>query len=366
MKWVKYGILALVLLNIPAALLKFVSPALGSLTSYSIFLLLILFYLFTQKSKPNTFLLFIGFCYYLIASFQYYGDNRILIIDTIKFFLVVLLGYELIKKVTKQELFFFLLIGALTIGIETLFFPSHFGRYSGLYINPNVAGFVCIFGYGLVWSLKNNNLKLIGQFVFSLMGLLTFSRTFIILWIAVNLLSIWISVKNVRIFVLGIGLVFTMVIIDQVVGLNNPRFEQLMAIVNNEEVSTTEISEGSRTETWAKFYQDILEKPVFGNGYGTFLGREGAHSAGVHNSYLLVLGESGIITFLLFVGYILFLLARSFTLFPRTPNLFMQCIGFSVFLMANHNFFNFFYIIFCAMWLQYQISLSREQLATQP
>ncbi|UOY06091.1 O-antigen ligase family protein [Muricauda sp. SCSIO 64092] len=362
MKFLKYLILVLVLLNVPAAILRYVSPTLGTISSYSIFLLLIFYYLFQERSSLNVSLIVLGFAYYLIASFSYIGETMILITDTIKYFVVVVCGYELLRTVSKRELFFLLLIGALTIVIEAVFFPSKFGRYSGLYLNPNVAGFICISGYGLIYGLRSVSLKLIGQFVFSLMGLLTFSRTFIALWVTLNIISLWISVKNVRIFFLGFGILMTMVFIDEVVGLNNPRFQQIMAIVNNEQVSTAEINEGSRTDTWAKFYEDILEKPFFGSGYGTFQGRVGKHTTGVHNNYLLLLGEAGFIPFLLFLAYIFYHLFWSIRLFSKAPNLVMQYIALSVFLMANHNFFNFFYILFCAMWLQIQINKNKESI----
>ena len=46
--------------------------------------------------------------------------------------------------------------------------------------------------------------------------------------------------------------------------------------------------------------------------------------------------------------------------FNKEPNLIMQTIALSLFLMANHNFFSFYYVSFAAMWIQYQIELVRK------
>jgi len=53
--------------------------------------------------------------------------------------------------------------------------------------------------------------------------------------------------------------------------------------------------------------------------------------------------------------YIIYLLYMSFIYFRRAPNLIMQIIALALFLMANHNFFGFYYVTFAAMWVQYQI-----------
>jgi O-antigen ligase len=169
-----------------------------------------------------------------------------------------------------------------------------------------------------------------------------------------------ISIKNIRIFGLGFLIISTLFLIDEVVGLNNPRFEQLKSFVNNDgDVSSEEISEDSRADTWARFYDQILDSPLIGSGYGSFSGKEG-HGLGVHNTYLTVLGEAGILTFILFVLYIGYLIVMSIIYFNKKPNLIMQMIGLSLFLMANHNFFTFYYVSFAAMWTQYQIYLIKE------
>lgn len=353
MKVPRVIILSLILWNLPSILLFNYGATLGSLISYTTIGLLLIYYLFEDKTTPNWFVIIISLLYFIISSFQYYDEPKYFINETLKFFVLLIGGYELLKRVSNEELFFFMLIGGLSIGIEALFYPSKFGRYSGFYLNPNEAGFICIFGYALIFSFKNKSIKLLGQFVFTLMGLLTFSRTFIVVWLFVNIISLVISIKNIRIIGIGFLIFSTLLIIDDVVGLNNPRFKQLKNIVYNENVSTEKISDDSRLETWAMFYDKIFESPILGSGYGSFSGKLGY--LGVHNTYLMIVGEAGILPFILFIGYMGYLFYWSIYFFRKTPYLIMQTTALALFLLTDHNFFINYFVIFIAMWIQYQL-----------
>ncbi|WP_296386377.1 O-antigen ligase family protein [Winogradskyella sp.] len=353
MKILKYIILALVILNLPSKALFTVGATIGSLLSYTTMLLLIVYYFLSKKTSPNWRLIIIALAYFVISAFQFSGPSMIFILEAVKYFIFLVCGYELCKTVNNAEMFYFILIGSLSIGYDALFVPTKFGRYSGVYLNPNVAGFMCIYGYSLVYSLKNTSIKLLGQFVFTLMGLLTFSRTFIVIWVFLNIISLRISIKNIRILGLVILIFSTLVVIDEVVGLENPRFEQLKRIANNEEVTVEEVNTDNRADTWAHFYDDILAAPIFGSGYGTFSGKLG--SLGAHNTYLMIIGEAGIIALTIFLAYIGYLFYWSIYFFKQRPNLIMQTIALAMFLLANHNFFIFYFVTFTAMWIQYQI-----------
>tara|TARA_R110002096_G_scaffold251769_1_gene444699 strand:+ start:4490 stop:5590 length:1101 start_codon:yes stop_codon:yes gene_type:complete len=361
MKILKIVILSLILLNLPSIARANYGLLLASVLSYTTILLLVVYYIFEKKTSLNSWLISLALSYFLISSLQYYGSPNEFIFNALKYFIVIICGYELTKRVNKVQLFYFLIIGALSIGIEALFFPSKFGRYAGFYINANVAGFISIFGYSLTFGLKSPSIKLIGQFIFTLMGLLTFSRTFIVIWILLNLISLKINIKNIRVLGIGILIFGTLIFIDELVGLNNPRFQQLKAIVTNEKVSTAEINEGSRTETWAMFYDKILDAPIIGNGYGTFSGKLGY--LGAHNTYLMIIGEAGILPFLIFLSLFAYLTYWSIYFFKLEPNLIMQTIALAMFLLANHNFFTFYFVTFCAMWIQYQIEVQKKELS---
>ncbi|MFP4846801.1 O-antigen ligase family protein [Winogradskyella sp. PE311] len=360
MNILKYITFALVLLNLPSIALVSYGSTVGGLLSYATIGLLALYYFFEKKTAPNWWLIIISLLFFIISSLRYVGPAFMFVFDAIKYFIYLLCAYEMAKHISTLEFYVFLLIGSLTVPLEAVFFTSDFGRYAGFYLNANVAGFICITGYATTYGLKNINLKLIGQFLFTLAGLLTFSRTFIVIWLLINVISLKISIKNIRIFGLGFLIIGTLFFIDEVVGLNNPRFDQLKAAVSSEGVSSEEISEDSRADTWARFYDDILEAPLIGNGYGSFSGKEG-HGLGVHNSYLMVIGEAGILPFFLFVSYIGYLMVMSLFYFNKKPNLIMQTIALSLFLLANHNFFTFYYVSFSAMWIQYQIYLAKEE-----
>lgn len=354
MKIIKYITLALVIFNLPSIGLFAYGGGVGGMLSYGTIFMLVVYYALEKKTAPNWWIIVIAILYFIIGSFQYYGAPLVFIMELIKYFIFVIAGYELTKNVSVLELYVFFLIGALSVGVEAMSFTNDYGRYAGFYLNANVAGFICIYGYSSIYGLKNGTLKLLGQFVFTLMGLLTFSRTFIVIWLLLNLISLKVSIKNIRIFGIAFFIFSTLLFIDQVVGLNNPRFEQLKNIVSSEnKVSSEEISEDSRTETWAKFYDQIFDAPIIGNGYGTFSGK--INAMGVHNTYLMIIGEAGILPFLIFLVYIGRLFFKSFLYFKPAPHLIMQTISLVVFLLANHNFFTFYYMTFAAMWIQYQI-----------
>tara|TARA_R110002096_G_scaffold249284_2_gene441648 strand:+ start:1602 stop:2711 length:1110 start_codon:yes stop_codon:yes gene_type:complete len=358
MKLLKIIIAALVLLNIPSILLAHTSATIGSLLSYTTILLLVTYYVLEKKTEPNNWMIILALSYFIISSFQYYDSPSFFILNSIKYFIVIICGYELLKNINKTEMFFILVIGALSVGIEAMFFPSKFGRYSGFYINPNVAGFICIYGYSLTYGLKKTSLKLSGQFIFTLMGLLTFSRTFIVIWVLLNIISLRISIKNIRMLGIGFLILSTLFLIDEIVGLSNPRFQQLKSIVTNERVSTRELNEGSRTETWALYYDQVLDSPIIGNGYGTFSGLN--NPMGVHNSYLMVIGEAGFLPFFIMLAMFFVMFKQGYIYFKQAPNLIMQTIALSLVLLANHNFFNFYYITFAVMWTQYQLVVQKK------
>ncbi|MFK7833398.1 MAG: O-antigen ligase family protein [Winogradskyella sp.] len=360
MKILKYITFGLVILNIPSISLSAYGGTVGGLMSYATIVLLALYYFLEKKTTPNWWLIIISILFFMIGGFNYTGETVQFIMDTIKYFIYLISAYELAKHISTGEYNFFLLIGSLTIALEAILFTSEFGRYSGFYLAPNEAGFICIIGYASTYGLKNKVFKLSGQFIFTLAGLLTFSRTFIVIWLLINVISLKISLKNIRIFGLGFLIVSTLFLIDEVVGLNNPRFEQLKSFVNNDNaVSSEELNEDSRSDTWAKFYDEILESPLLGNGYGSFTGKLGR--LGAHNTFLAILGEAGILPFILFLVYMGYLIYKSIVYFNKKPNLIMQMIGLSLFLMANHNFFTFYYVSFAAMWIQYQITAIEEQ-----
>ena len=85
MKAFRYIILAIIVLNLPAASLKFGGDTIGGLLSYASFGMLLLYYFIEKKGKPNVWLILIGLSYYIISSFQYVGITKEFIFISIKF-----------------------------------------------------------------------------------------------------------------------------------------------------------------------------------------------------------------------------------------------------------------------------------------
>jgi len=368
MKVLKYTILGLILLNIPTIVNEQISSVLSNLLSYFSFMLLVLYYILNKRTEKNVWMILIGTTFFLISSVSgqnYLPPTNVFLIYIIKFFIYIICGYELIKTITRNELYIFLLIGALTILLQILFFINplvDYGRYSGFYLNPNNASFICLFGYGLTFAIDNKRLRLIGQIVFTLMGLLTFSRTFVVIWLLINLISVKINFKNIKVFVYGFALLTVFIISSEFLPYKNVRLQQLSSIMSGESVKVSELNQGSRTGTWMLYFNDIAENPFFGNGFNAMSGNTVNHRVGVHNMYLKIFGEAGIIPISIFVLMYMYVLIGSWKLFKYSPYLFILSIVLIVFLATNHNFFDYGYLLFLSMWIQSELERNKKEV----
>lgn len=353
----KYAILALIMWNIPGFVLTYMNPVLSSALSYLSFGLLIVFYIINKRTGTNNWLVTIGVLYFIIGSLSgqtFIPPINFYLIIWIKYFIIIICGNELLKRTSTKEMSIFLLIGAFSIILQIFLFNNpleDYGRYSGFYLNPNSGGFICILGYALAYSIKNKKFRLFAQWTFTLMGLLTFSRTFILLWIVINLMSVRISIKNVNKLLLGAGLLFTLVAYNSFLPVKNKRLSQITETLSGDSKAAKDLNEGSRFETWEKFYGFIIEEPFVGHGWGAFGGGGLGGFLGVHNTYLKVLGEAGIIPLLLMIFYFVYLIQRSYKIFLQSPYLLFMSICLAGVLMTNHNFFTDGYLIFVALWI---------------
>jgi len=170
-----------------------------------------------------------------------------------------------------------------------------------------------------------------------------------------NLLSIRLSSKNIRVLIVGLGIFIGLLTFNAFLPKSNPRLEAMTKILKGESTNTKKLEEGSRTETWSNYYPALMEKPLFGNGYGAYGGGGLAGRIGAHNVYLKIMGEAGVFTILFFLSMLITLLLKSNRLFQNEPHLLLMTIALGLFLMANHNFFDSGYVLFFTMWLLYQI-----------
>jgi len=355
MKLLKYSILLMLLWNFPGFLLSKFNSTLGSATSYLTVLLLLLYFFLNKKNQVIWPFLILGLFYFTIAGLNYTNDLYFFYIDFVKYIIVVICGVEVARRTSIKELFLFLMIGALSVIINSVFYPDNYGRYSGFYLNPNAAAAICIVGFSLSYAIKINMLKLIGQFIFTLAGFMTFSRHFILMWIVVNIISIFASRKNL----VGIGLGALVIIIlfttSTALHLNTVRFAALKSIFSSEYVQTGTIEKDSRTKTWAKHYEEILNSPLIGSGYNRLQGYPGnggfGIKEGVHNTFLMVIGEAGIIPFLIILWIYGEMILKGIYQFKFHPEYFLIAISLFSSLLVSHNYFKPYFLLFLSFYL---------------
>lgn len=366
MKALKYILLILILLNIPTFSIANISPGLGSATSMLLLLCVIIFYFFEEKLQPIIPLVVLGLSYYIISSLSYTENTSEFLKDLIRYFIFILGIRKLASLTSKQEVCYILLIGAASVIINALFFSNAFGRYSGFYINPNKAGFVCIIGFTLTYSIKQKGIKLIAQFIFAIAGLMTLSRSFILLFLLVNIISIVIDKKNIITLVSGV-IALTLILSLSSIKLNTDRFNALKSIFSDN-VDTTTITKETREETWANYIDGIMTNPLFGQGYKKLHGKPKGYynndDVGVHNSFLMIIGEAGIIPFIIIVVLYLSMLIRSFKVFNEEPLYLIMSLLLLSYLMVSHNYFDNFLLLFMTVWLYDKIKSNNTLLNT--
>ncbi|MEJ1222357.1 O-antigen ligase family protein [Sediminicola sp. 1XM1-17] len=308
-----------------------------------------------------------GTLYFLIGSLsgQAYIPEDIIdyLFVIIKYFIIVIGGYEVVKATSKKELILFLLIGALTVFLQMFVYYNPLkdgGRYSGFYLNPNALGFICMMGYALSFGVEKKY-RTIGQIAFTIIGFLTFSRTFIVVWLFINILSIRVSIKNIRVLAAGVGLFVGLLTYNAFLPKKNPRLEAMSNILEGKSQNTNKLEEDSRTHTWAIYYPALMDKPIFGHGWGAFEGGAMVSVMGPHNAYIKTMGEGGILTLLIMLALYGFLLKTAWTNFKQHPHLFLMLFALCLFMATNHSYWTNGYILFFSMWLQYQILTKTEE-----
>src|SRR5690554_5830373 len=140
----KYLTLALILLNLPTFGLTAFGSTAGSFLSALLFGCIALYYFLSEKEATPLIFVLLGVYYYLISGINYFGDTREFIIDAIKYFIFIVGSISLIRETSRKELGVVLFIGVLSVIINAFLFSTAYGRYGGLYLNPNRAGLTCL------------------------------------------------------------------------------------------------------------------------------------------------------------------------------------------------------------------------------
>ncbi len=359
-------ILLLIFCNLPGYCLVNVNATIGSLLSYFTFLLIIIHYFFNLKEQPPIPFVVFGFLFFFV-SLLVNGDNSdTFLVTFIKYLVIIVMSVSVVRETTKNELFILLLLGALSIIYEAIFLTGINGRFSGFYLNANPAGFICILGYTFTLFIENKKLKILGQLVFTIAGFATFSRTFLLIWLVINMISLLTDLKNAYSIVLGIALFGLFLSFETKSDLSTKRVGAFSALLGGK--LDDDLKKEPRTETWAVYYDKILDKPVFGNGYRTFSGEifgtennKYTIRNGVHNTFLMIIGEAGFFVFLFFCCIYGSFLFNGIKMFKDDPQVFLVALSLILYMLTNHNYFENYIELFVSLWLYIRIKKWKEK-----
>jgi hypothetical protein len=358
MKYLKVVILLLIFLNFPSFALININALTGTILSYGTFILIIVYCFFNKKEKLIVPFIISGLLYFLISVLVDSQNSQNFLIIFIKYFILII-GTKLIIDTKDIEIYIMLLIGALSILYESIFVIDIGGRYSGFYLNPNTAGFICIIGYCFSLSIGNNKLRFLGQILFTIAGFVTFSRTFLLLWILISIISLFISYKNFYKIIIGILILSLVIKFGDNFDFDLKRFEAFSTFFDGK--INDQMEQDSRTETWALYYEKIIENPILGNGYLAFSGKtlgkgESAYFVvGVHNTFLMVLGEAGLFVFIYFLWIYIGFIIKGIILFKEYPLIFLTSFALFLFMLTSHNYFDNYILLFFSGWLYFKI-----------
>ena len=360
MQILRFLVIIFSLWYLPTFILEFSSETIGSYSSYLMFILIIGYFVLAPKVKPNIAMIILGVTYYAISGLNYSGDFDYFFYKFLKFLIFIIGMSEIVVRVKPIYLFYILLIGALSIIVNALFFPHMYGRYSGFYLNPNLAGLVALIGFCFCFKITRRVLRLTGFIIFIIAGLLTLSRYFILMWIVLSIITIIIDRKNAEAIGIGIGSGIVIITMASILQLNTERFNAIQNILGNQvEQGTRVLSKGSRVQTWSRYTDDILDNLIFGNGYTSLSGESGV-KAGVHNSIFLTLGESGIFPLIIMLSIFIRLLSRGIKFLKTDITVGLLSIVVSSYLFVSHNFYDNYLLLFFILWCAWRLNQPLE------
>lgn len=355
----RYAILASILWTLPSFVLGYISPGLGSMLSHLTMALLIGYFVMVKEKGPVLWVfVFLGLSYYFIAGLQFTGiPERDFLMLVIKYTIVIVAGTEVLRKSSLNEVYNVLMIGAASVIIHALFFPNYnvnfspnYGRFSGFYLNPNSAGAICLAGLALNFGVKNRVLKYLGFIIFAVGGFFTFSRYFLAMFLLMNMLLVVLNKKNLIVPIVAVIGLIVLFSFGSNLTVNAERFNAFKSIFSDD-VDTETLKEDARTQTWASYNDVIGASPVLGHGFGKLQGGHFGLTVGVHNTYLMVIGEAGIIPFSILVGMCIFFLIRGLACFRTHPEFTVLAIVFSTALLVSHTYFDRYSLLFISMYL---------------
>ncbi len=225
-----------------------------------------------------------------------------------------------------QILFFFDCVAVLNDGLIVSYFgidrPQE--RASGFFDNPNEAAVMALYFLVIIATTATRlSLATVLKFAVALAALLlTFSKTGMLLFFFLAG-AFLLARRSYGILVIALASMLALYPVIQFIVSVNPlgmtdeqvlRIEQVVDIFSGEVDNKTTTG---RVELWSIGLERISKTIPLGSGIGSFHRMEGSghldlegNWLGVHNTFLMVLGESGLIPFLIFLGF-LFVLIRT-------------------------------------------------------
>jgi O-antigen ligase len=234
-------------------------------------------------------------------------------------------------------------IPALSNALNSIMFVERFGylgthRAMGLFINPNAAGAFLSFAAAVCARGAKRPLRIF-FYIVALIGILaTVSRGSLILWAMAVLLTELIIVKDMKItvnlvpIISGGLLLLAIFAIAQNTTIDSLRFLNLSNDTATRLTTLGDASATERTELMRYAWSQFLAKPIFGMGIGHDY--NWAPGLPVHNTYLQMLVEHGVIGLLWFFLFV-FALTKAPAPFNVIAPMLLLVKG-----IFNHSLFN--------------------------
>ncbi len=277
-------------------------------------------------------------------NIQYYVNILIILL------LVVVIYTYLINKSKEQlQSFVFVFLTLLTIGniitiIQYIYQLNWISdaryiiivRAYGLYLNPNIAGYISITSiifafYLLLFSQFNKLFVLIYLLVAVTSGVLTFSKTFFLNAFFIILVYLFYRKKYIKTFNVSIFMRSVKYILLLILSLffnysfttddfrdkeQLARLESVFFFMNDSEVDYS-----GRSELAEFGLAKVKENPIIGTGYGSFTVLKESNKLfdftstdfGVHNTFIRIWGEGGIVSILFYLFFWLYLLYKVYS-----------------------------------------------------
>ena len=281
-------------------------------------------------------------------------------------------SWTFIRNNRKDELFSGLFLISL-VATLSIFFSKYLSRLfiidykvayraSGFFREPNEGGMMAclclMLAFVMLRQSKNRKLMFVLIGVIYLACFLTFSKTAAVSLIFLTLGQLLIirglkAELQINIVLLGIVLAgacywivsYGLDLVDWNIG-QRKRIMEVNALMTQGEIS--EETTTGRTIIWKYAFNLILESPVIGWGLGTFSRMKGL-GMGSHNTFLLILGESGIGPILLFLMFLSVMGATAIKCKDKLVRLFvlefmliLMTASMSLHTILSRRFFTFF------------------------